>query len=171
MFGSFGERCWVPSKYAKVMKASSQKKSTKKPAVSHHLFGRGRAGPGGDDPLLQGAPLALAPVLCHVGVPAVLHLGVHEAIADADALQRDGEAFFPLGRHPQPVGDGGDIVPGIGLAEDVQRVGLVLGECVVEGLSKERQEGAVSVLVNKSTSTERQDVIRVCKKKPDSWEH
>mmetsp|Transcript_75147 Transcript_75147/g.232379 ORF Transcript_75147/g.232379 Transcript_75147/m.232379 type:complete len:317 (+) Transcript_75147:159-1109(+) len=81
-----------------------------------------------DDTVLQGATVGLAAIARHVGVPLVLLAGVREAVADAHALEVDGDALLLLLALPNPVRDGRNVVPCVALAEDEEGVLGKLGQ-------------------------------------------
>mmetsp|Transcript_49394 Transcript_49394/g.107833 ORF Transcript_49394/g.107833 Transcript_49394/m.107833 type:complete len:377 (+) Transcript_49394:347-1477(+) len=86
--------------------------------------------------LLEGSAPGPAPVQDELGVVLVLLLGVDHAVTDAHTVQWDVDALFikiPLGN---TVPDCRNVVPGVGLPEDVERHLLVLGKLLKEPLKK-----------------------------------
>mmetsp|Transcript_12857 Transcript_12857/g.35596 ORF Transcript_12857/g.35596 Transcript_12857/m.35596 type:complete len:278 (-) Transcript_12857:341-1174(-) len=93
---------------------------------------RGLHGPYGDaavdDAPCKAAALRLTTVSRHVGVPLVLLGRVCEAVADAQALEVDGDALPAPGAQPDTMRDGWHIVPRVALAKDEEGVPCKLGQ-------------------------------------------
>mmetsp|Transcript_60871 Transcript_60871/g.128801 ORF Transcript_60871/g.128801 Transcript_60871/m.128801 type:complete len:245 (-) Transcript_60871:357-1091(-) len=89
----------------------------------------------------------------HFRVPLVLLLWIRESVADGEAGEGDLGALSGLVSLPDTVADGRDIVAGVGLAEDVEVVGLVLREGLEEVLKEgEHVLGHTSFVVRSEAS-------------------
>mmetsp|Transcript_75427 Transcript_75427/g.157270 ORF Transcript_75427/g.157270 Transcript_75427/m.157270 type:complete len:380 (-) Transcript_75427:342-1481(-) len=104
-------------------------------ACRHHKLHE-HALPGVDDSSRRMATLCLSSCGAHLRIPLVLLLRVGETVANSQASQRDLDALASFVSAPDAMSDGRDIVACVGLTEDVEGLGSILRELLVEILQE-----------------------------------